>query len=29
MQPRFGANHPELDKRLAGGVLAIFIVLFF
>jgi hypothetical protein len=29
MQPLSGVKHPELDKFLPGGILAIFIVLFF
>jgi hypothetical protein len=29
MQPLSGVKHPELDKRLPGGILAIFVVLFF
>jgi hypothetical protein len=29
MQPLFGIKHPELDKLLPGGILAIFFVLFF
>lgn len=28
MQPRSGVKHPELEKRLPGGIWAIFVVLF-
>jgi hypothetical protein len=29
MQSRSGGKHPELDKHLPEGILAIFVVLFF